>query len=637
MRLVKIGVACVSPTVGDLAGNRALLEAVIDAAREQGVNLLVTPELVVSGYSLGDRVLWEDFPDRCFAEVQSLANRCVDIDVFVGTPVRDGGRLWNGLVLCSDGHPVGITLKQRLPNYGVFYEARQWTGWTGGATTVCGLPAGKLIYELPYGSVGAEICEDLWALDAPSRKLALHGAEIVVNGAASPFIAGMQARRRRLLRGNLEATLAVYAYANLLGCDSSRLVFEGCGMIAGPSGLYREAPRLSPEPWTLTTAVVDLDEVASQRTANNTWRASSLSTDPRPPGRVEAGRRFQRPPASEVELPESGTYYLPATHGSDAAGSGTDAVLDDILDALALGVRDYFRRAGAFQRMLVALSGGRDSALVLLAAWRAAQTLPGGNPADLVATRYLPTQQFSSSATREAATGLANELGIPIEVVDIQEEFELAQRVLARMIGPDGEATPIALQNAQARIRGSMMLNWANCVGGLVLVTSNMSEFAVGYFTTGGDNQGGFAPISGIPKTLVNRLLQRAAKRWNLERLEAILALPPSAELAADQSDEDELMPYAVLDDILFLYAADRRPPDEVWTLLKVKYPDQDPERLREWVRQFVRRFAANQWKRDQSPVGLKMLSLDLDPKSGFRFPVIQSVNADLERLQDAR
>ena len=662
MRRVKIGVGCVSPTVGALGENRALLEALIQEARRQQVHLLVTPELGISGYSLGDRVLWDDFPERCFGEVERLAERCEDIDVLVGTPVREEGWLYNGLVLCSGGRPVGVTLKQRLPNYGVFYEARQWTAWPGGTTTVRGLPAGELIYELPYGRVAAEICEDLWAVDAPSRKLARHGAEILANGAASPFVAGMQARRRHLLLGNQEATLAVYAYANLLGCDSSRLVFEGCGMIAAPAGQFREAPRLSPQPWTLTTAVVDLDDVTSLRTANNTWRSASLHTDPDPPARVTLERRFVPPPLSEPgpesaagpavgpgadvgPEPDAGpepealpltapSFFLPARRASPDV---EQSILDDILDALALGVRDYYRRAGAFERMLVALSGGRDSALTLIAAWRAASLLPDPPPAPVVHARYLPTEQYSSSATREAALGLARELDVPVEVVGIQKEFDLAQHVLGQMVGDDQAVVPVALENAQARIRGSMMLNWANCVKGLVLVTSNMSEFAVGYFTTGGDNQGGFAPISGIPKTLVNRLLERAADRWGLASLDPILALPPSAELAANQADEAELMPYDVLDDILFLYAQRRRAPVDVWHLLRARHPLQVPEQLRAWVKRFVRLFAANQWKRDQSPVGLKMLALDLDPKSGFRFPVIQSMQEDLALLDAAQ
>ncbi|MFH2008398.1 MAG: NAD(+) synthase [bacterium] len=635
MRLVKIGVGCVSPRVGDLSGNRILLEQLIDRAREEGVSLLCTPELSISGYSLGDRVLWDAFPDRCFDEVLRLADRCRDIDVFVGTPVHDGERIYNGLVLLSGGMPVGITLKQYLPNYGIFYEGRQWTGWSHGATRIRGLPAGELLFGLPYGIVGAEICEDAWSAQAPSRALTLHGAEIIVNGSASPFTAGKHGRRRRIVTGAADSLLAVYAFANLLGCDSSRLVFDGGGMIAAPGQPLVEGPRLSPAPWTLATSVVDLDSVASQRTANSTWRSTTQQSEASAIELVKVSRSFSPPRVREVPESASGAFCLPDTTPEDTPSTAQAA--DEILDALSLGVRDYFVRAGAFERMLVALSGGRDSALTLLVAWRAVLSLPGGaDPATAIACRYLPTKQFSSPETRLAAVGLAGELGIPVDVISIQEEFELAQQVLARMVGEDGKVEPIALENAQARIRGAMMLNWGNCVKGLVLVTSNMSEFAVGYFTTGGDNQGGFAPISGIPKTLVNRLLERAAQRWSLGSLDAILALPPSAELSEDQSDEDELMPYPVLDDILFLFAADRRTPVDVWRLLCAKYPERDPELLRGWVQQFVRRFTGNQWKRDQSPVGLKMLELDLDPKSGFRFPILQSIDDDLKRLEDA-
>jgi len=640
MRLVKIGVGSVSPRVGDLSGNRELIEQLIDHARDEGVTLLCTPELGISGYSLGDRVLWDGFPYRCFDEVERLAARCTDIDVFVGTPVPDESRIYNGLALLSGGAVTGITLKQFLPNYGIFYEGRQWTGWSQGATRIRGLPAGELLFRLPYGIVGAEICEDAWSVNAPSRRLALHGAEIIVNGSASPFTAGKQARRRRIVAGAADALMAAYAYANLLGCDSSRLVFDGGGMIAAPGHGLTEGKRLGPEGWALTTAVVDLDALESLRTANSTWRTTTLHADPDPtrPELITVDRAHKALEAAEAPVQPGTSYFLPTSQPTHSSGSD---LLDEILDALALGVRDYFVRAEAFDRVLVALSGGRDSALTLVAAWRAMLALPedykgGGAPAQRIACRYLPTRQYSTADTRLAAVGLANELGVEVNVISIQEEFELAQRMLERMVGEDGKIQPVALENAQARIRGAMMLNWANCVDGLVLVTSNMSEFAVGYFTTGGDNQGGFAPISGIPKTLVNRLLERAAERWSLSSIEAILALAPSAELSEDQSDEAELMPYSVLDDILFLYAADRRNPVDVWRLLCAKNPDEDPERLRGWVAQFVRLFAQNQWKRDQSPVGLKMLDLDLDPTTGFRFPVLQSLDDDLTRLAEA-
>ena len=181
------------------------------------------------------------------------------------------------------------------------------------------------------------------------------------------------------------------------------------------------------------------------------------------------------------------------------------------------------------------------------------------------------------------------------------------------------------------------MLNWANNVGGLQLVTSNLSEAAVGYTTTGGDNEGGFSPIANLPKTLVSRLLAYLAERDGIESLRKVIAIPPSAELAPDQEDEKDLMPYPVLDDLLYLYARKRLALADCWRMLCERHPEKSQEQLRQWTANFANRFVQNQWKRDQHPVSLKVLELDLDPKTGFRFPVTQSIALELEELQAAK
>jgi len=185
-------------------------------------------------------------------------------------------------------------------------------------------------------------------------------------------------------------------------------------------------------------------------------------------------------------------------------------------------------------------------------------------------------------------------------------------------------------------VRGSMMLNWANSAKGLLLVTSNLSEAAVGYTTTGGDNQGGYSPIANVPKALLSRLLEYVAKRDGLRAVDAVLAIPPSAELAPDQLDEADLMPYVILDDLLFLFAKRRMALADCWRVLCLRHRDQDPEQLRAWTADFGKRFANSQWKRDQHPVTLKVMDLDLDPKTGFRFPVTQSIQYELDNLAEA-
>ncbi len=254
-----------------------------------------------------------------------------------------------------------------------------------------------------------------------------------------------------------------------------------------------------------------------------------------------------------------------------------------------------------------------------------------------VSTVYLPNSTFSSAATEQAARALAEELGVDFRVLPIDEEAELALRKAGDFVGGPEHVGPMAKQNLQARIRGAWMLNWANSVGGLVLVTSNLSEAAVGYTTTGGDNEGGYSPIANVPKTLVSELLGHLAEKRGIESLRRVLDIPPSAELAPDQEDETDLMPYIVLDDLLYLYARKRLSLPDCWRLLCHRHPGQDAGQLRKWTADFARLFTQNQWKRDQHPVAMKVMDLDLDPKTGFRFPVTQSIQHELAALASAK
>lgn len=638
MRLVKIGVAAVSVKVGDFAGNEARLRAVISAAKAQGVHLLVTPELAISGYSLEDKIFWPDIAERSAEVLARLAEETGGISVFVGLPVRIGPLIYNAAALLHDGRVRGYILKRHLPTYSIFYEGRNWTAWSGGTTEINGIPAGDLVFRLPFGVVSAEICEDLWSANSPAASRVRAGAEIICNPSASPFTPRKNEDRKRLILASAANLKTVYAYANLLGCDNSRLVFDGGGLIATPNEIVAEGEILSRKYWTLNTGVVDLDELLRARQENTTWRMDAGGQSASEVAVVDArdGSFAPAPLHHYVErLPK--TFYLPALRKRAAA---RDPYLDELYDALVLGLRDYFEKVGAFQRYLVALSGGRDSALCLLLAVDAAKALKEGSQperyAEHVNTAYLPNQLYSSSGTLEAARALATELKVPFQVVSIDEEASLALQKVAELAGGADKVAPLAKQNLQARIRGAMMLNWANSAGGLQLVTSNLSEAAVGYTTTGGDNEGGFSPINNLPKTLVSRLLAYIAERDNIQSLRKVLAIPPSAELAPDQEDEKDLMPYPVLDDLLYLYARKRLSLADCWRVLCHRHAERSQEQLRQWTQNFANRFVQNQWKRDQHPVSLKVLDLDLDPKTGFRFPVTQSIATELEELARA-
>jgi len=637
MRLVKIGVASVSVKVGDFALNSERLRAAIHAARDAGAHLLVTPELAVSGYSLEDRIHWADIADRSWEQLEALAPVCGDTAVFVGLPVRIDAMNYNACALLYGGRVRGLILKRHLPTYSIFYEGRNWAAWGGGTTETRGVPAGDLVFQLPFGGVTAEICEDLWSAASPARARVQAGAEILCNPSASPFTPLKNEERKRLVMGSASVLKTVYAYANLVGCDNSRLVFDGGGLIAAPDALVAEGTLLSKDYWTLTTGIVDLDDVMRARGENTTWRQDAAASGADRVGVVDCrdGGAFVPAPLAEYTAQLPRTFYTAEPLERDAS---RNRWLDELFDALVLGLRDYFEKVGVFERFLIALSGGRDSALCLLMAVEAAKALKEGpDPARRVSTVYLPTKAYSTSGTHDAARALAEELGVPFQVMPIDDEAAIALEKAAALAGGIDKVHHLAKQNLQARIRGDIMLNWGNSAGGLVLVTSNLSEMAVGYSTTGGDNEGGFSPIANVPKSLVTELLAYLAKRDGIKALEHVLAIPPSAELAPDQLDEADLMPYVVLDDLLYLYARKRLSLADCWRIICQRHPAHDAEQLRAWTADFAKRFAASQWKRDQHPVALKVMDLDLDPKTGFRFPVTQSIQHELDALAAAK
>ena len=638
MRLVRVGAAAASMKVCDFAGNSGVLRAVIEKAREDGAHLLVTPELGLSGYSLEDKVFWPDVAEQSWRTLTELAPHCEGVDVFVGLPIRMNAMMYNAMALIHNGRVAGLLLKRYLPTYSIFYEGRNWTAWTGGVTEHRGVPAGDLVFRLPYGMVSGEICEDMWSRQAPAQERVIAGAEIICNASASPFTPLKNARRRRMVHNAAESLACVYVYANMLGCDNSRLVFDGGGFVATPEGVAAAGPHLAKEPWTLATAVVDLDDVARARAENSTWRRDAA--DPLAAVGTEcvdlSGGPYEPAPLADFAKAMPSNFFLaePTQPRGDA-----HQFLDELFDALVIGLRDYYEKVGAFNTYLVALSGGRDSALCLTLAVYAARAMKGGqgdDPAQRVRAAYLAHGEYSTGATENAARGLAEALGVPFRVVSIDAESATALDLASEILADEAGVAPMARQNLQARIRGAVMLNWANSIGGLVLVTSNLSEGAVGYTTTGGDNQGGYSPIANVPKTVVTRLLEHIAERDGLEALKEVLAIPPSAELAADQQDETDLMPYVVLDDLLYLYGRRRMTLADCWRVLVHRHRDHDPEQLRAWTADFGALFARNQWKREQLPVTMKVMDLDLDPKTGFRFPVTQSIEHELAALRGA-
>ncbi len=624
MRLVEIAMASVKTTVGATRSNVERALSVIQGAAGHAT-VIALQEQLLGGYPPEDLVQWRGFVDDQARALRGLVAATAQSGsvVCVGMVVARGDHVYNCAVVLHRGRLLGVVPKEKLPTYNVFYEQRTFARGAPGLydEVLGGVPFGDLVFELDFGTLAVEVCEDIWSPDGPMRRRCYSGAELVLNLSASPFRLGVVGTRREMLATRSADNQCTLVYANAVGAqdalvfDGGALVFQnGRGMFAGP--------RFSEGVWT---TVVDLDRTRRLRNENTTWRTDAerfaetpLSERPR---RVRAqgatpsrsGLRFPVPPGRPP------SFFLPEP-APPADPQGT--FCEELLDALALGVGDYFEKNG-FAYIGIALSGGRDSLLVLLIAARYAERA-GRLPGALIRAFYMPTR-FSSSETRLAAETICQELGVPIAVVSIEEAFERETEAARAMLQPGEQLTPITLQNIQARLRAQRMWNWSNATGGLFLQTGNMSEKAVGYTTVGGDLMGALAVIANLPKTVVIYLLEYLRAKHGYRGIDAVFARPAGPELAANQEGEKELMPFAVLDACFYLYAGEKLSPHELVEALQSLFAERSREELDGWVKKFVRLFSQSIYKWVQSPLSLHVGNLDLDRERALQLPVVES------------
>jgi NAD+ synthase (glutamine-hydrolysing) len=628
MRLAKLAVASVSPTVGAVRANVA---RVIDIAREMAdadVTLAGFPEQVVGGYPPEDLVQWRGFLEGQRAELERFADATATLPtVFVlGAAVGIGGQLFNAAAIIHRGRILGFVPKEKLPTYHVFYEARTFSrGGPKLALDAGGVPMGDYIFKFDFGLVATEVCEDAWSPDGPMRRRCYSGAEIVVNVSSSPYRMGIASTRREMLATRSADNQTVLLYANGVGGQDG-LIFDGGGLIFQNGRLVLDAPRFREGWWS---AVVDLNRTGRLRRETTTWRTDCedfrlqhldvpvIASD----GSTADRARLAYPP------PEGGSFFLPASKLQTT--DPRDAALDDLFEALALGVKSYFEKTGAFRSLGIALSGGRDSMLSLLIAWRAAQLLRNDldgrdfkGAGSAITAFYMPTRH-SQENTRSAAHVLADELGVELRVASIEDAYQREVQATTEMLNGD---TPSALtqQNIQARLRGQRMWNWANTSGALFLQTGDMSEKAVGYTTIGGDLEGALSVIANVPKTVVIALLERLERRFGFKGIHATLATAPGPELADAQTAENELMPFPVLDACLHLYASEKMSPEEVAQALASLFPGTSESQAHTWAARFTSLFTASIYKWVQSPLSLHVGSLDLERERALQMPVVQ-------------
>ena len=538
---LRLALAQINPTVGDIEGNLALIAEQIERAREAGAELVVLPELCLSGYPAEDLLLRGDFLTAVRDALHNLAGGVEGIVAVVGFPERvarpPGERVdpiidptppaaHNSVAVLAGGEVREVYRKVHLPNYGVFDERRYFEpGDRGAVVQVGGVP------------VGLTVCEDIWVPGAPESEEAAAGARLVVNSSASPYHRDKGAAREALVADRARSLGVPIALCNSVG-GQDELVFDGASVVVGPSGeTLARAAQFDPELLLCDLALAAPGDGAA----------------------TPAGSRLAEPLPPEQE----------------------------VYEALVLGLRDYVGKNG-FQRVVLGLSGGIDSAAVAMIA---ADALG----ADQVIAVIMPSP-YSSEGTHSDAHAIAANLGI--EAIEIPIEAPMGAYAEALEKAFAGTEPGIAEENVQARIRGNLVMALSNKFGWLVLTTGNKSELSVGYATLYGDMAGGFAVIKDVPKTLVYALVEDRNRRAGRELVPAsVIERPPSAELRPDQRDEDSLPPYELLDRILVGYVERDQGRDE---LIAQGLPE-------DAVEEVITLVDRAEYKRRQAPPGIRV------------------------------
>lgn len=564
-RTLRLGLAQINPTVGDLEGNIRKIGEAIERAEAAGADILLTPELAVTGYPPEDLLFRRTFITRGMDALWRLARftgRCMAV---VGCVDFRGGNRYNAAAVCRKGTIRATYHKMLLPNYGVFDEKRYFT--EGRAPLV--LSAGGL-------KIGVTICEDLWSATGPCSLLCEKGKiDLLLNISASPYHAGKGHERLELLRSWAGKGRMWVAYCNLVG-GQDELVFDGHSLVLDPRGQVVARGKQFEEDLVLVEVPIRVSRAVGRQPTDGT-----APIRPGEPRRASTGDR-RRPSVRTVAVALASLTTKPSIQTSLPPPLDPEA---EIYSALVVGTRDYVKKNG-FSKVLIGLSGGIDSTLT------AAIAVDALGPENVIGVA-LPSR-FTSEESVVDAKDLAERLHIDFRIIPIEPPFKAMLEVLSRDF--TGLPPSAAEENLQARIRGTLLMTMSNKFGWLVLTTGNKSEISTGYCTLYGDTAGGFAVIKDIPKTIVYRL-SRYRNTIGHVIPDRVLEKAPTAELRANQKDTDSLPPYEVLDPILKKYVEEDLSVDEI------ARSGQD-RKLAEQVAGLVER---SEYKRRQAAPGVKI------------------------------
>ena len=510
MRPLRIALAQMNPTVGDLGGNTERILRQLAQAESLGADVVAFPELAITGYPPEDLLLKRQFLDEADRHLEQIVAASGETMVVVGTPHREGGSLFNAAAVAHQGRLVTMYHKMFLPNYGVFDEVRYFA-----RGTECPVITHRGV------RLGVCICEDIWFETGTCSVQRAAGAEAIININGSPYYRGRGAERAAMLSERARVNQVALAYCNMVG-GQDELVFDGQSYVFDHKGeLIARGPQFEE---ALLIADIDADVIATERGAA-----------PAVEGLDEVG---------------SATFYSV----SDSIGEANPVVepsmhpeldpLAEVYAALVLGTRDYVDKVG-FKGAVIGLSGGIDSALTTAIAVDALG-------ADRVTTFFMPSQ-YTADQSQEDSVKLVENLGVRMETIPIKPVYDAYLAALEPVL--EGREPDVTEENIQARVRGNLLMAASNKFGWIVLTTGNKSEMATGYSTLYGDLAGGFAVIKDVPKMLVRELSAHLSVLRGREIIpQSIIDRPPTAELRPDQKDEDSLPPYEVLDPVIEAY-----------------------------------------------------------------------------------
>jgi NAD+ synthase (glutamine-hydrolysing) len=658
MTRLNVAAAALNQTPLDWSGNRDRILRAIEMARNTGASMLCLPELCISGYGCEDAFQSPDLQRTAREMLAEIVPATEGIIVSVGLPLMHQGALFNSTALCVDGQLAGAVAKQNLAGDGVHYEPRWFKPWPERHRKTIELagrrvPFGDVFFDCGGVRIGFEICEDAWVANRPGGRMARRGVDVIFNPSASHFAFGKQEIRKRFVTEGSRAFGVSYLYANLLGNESGRIIFDGGTLIASDGELKASGPRFSYADIEVLYSQIDVDQTRMNRS-----QIASFEPDLEDAEQACVACDFDYRPAEPTTRNFSEPDWM----------LGPDRKFEEFTRAVTLGLFDYMRKSYT-DGFVVSLSGGADSSasavLVATLVRLAAEELglmgvadkldhvdgleEATDPADmtrrLLSCAYQATRN-SSATTRHAAETVAETIGANYTELDVDGLVEGYTELIEGAIGRelDWETDDIPLQNIQSRARAPSIWMLANIENKLLLATSNRSEAAVGYTTMDGDTAGGLSPIAGIDKAFLRRWLvwmrdEGPAGLAPIPELKVVTEQQPTAELRpqeAEQTDEGDLMPYPLLDAVERAAIRDKKSPVEVFELMRARFDQFDDDHLADWIEEFFKLWSRNQWKRERYAPSFHLDDENLDPKTWCRFPILSGgFERELEELRE--